>query len=65
MKPVMSSVFLATVFSTQVLSEVGSVFIVVLQPPVSVPVVGGEGEAHHLYAASHLYNNIMTHWPEV
>lgn len=64
MKPVMSSVFLTTVFSVQVLSEAGSIFIVVLQPPVSVPVVGGKWEAHHVYAASHLYN-IMTHRPEV
>lgn len=57
MKPVISSVFLTTIFSMQVLSEAGSVFIVVLQYPVSVPVGGGEGEANNLHASSHLYSN--------
>lgn len=40
----------------QVLSEAGSVFICVLQYPVSVPVVGGEGEVNNLYSNNKHYD---------
>lgn len=70
MKPVISSVFLTTISCTQVLSEAGSGFTVVVEYPVSVPVDSGEGELiiymhQGIYTTTTKTTNIMAHRQKV